>query len=153
MLSAMPQVSIAPAGKTDRASVLELLEAQFLELENDAPRERVAAAADGVFEDAARGCFLLARRAGRAVGLAYLSFQWTLEHGGLIAWLEELYVRPEERGRGLGAALLDAALAQATSAGCLAVDLEVEQTHDRAANLYLRAGFAALRRDRYYKRL
>src|SRR5262245_47225408 len=50
----MPRVSIAPAGRADRADVLELLEAQFLELENKAPRTRVVAAADGVFEDASR---------------------------------------------------------------------------------------------------
>lgn len=149
----MSGLTIVPASARDSAAVLELLEAQFRELENEAPRARLAAAADGVFEDAARGCFLLARGDGRAVGLAYLSYQWTLEHGGRIAWLEELYVRPEGRGRGIGGELLRAALAHAAAAGCLAMDLEVEEAHARAASLYRRAGFVALRRNRYYKRL
>src|SRR5579872_5729184 len=44
------------------------------------------------------------------VGLAYLAYTWTLEHGGQSAWLDELYVVPGERSRGVGTALLRAAL-------------------------------------------
>lgn len=149
----MPSSAIVLARESDHAVVLELLEGQFQELQIDVPRARLAAATRGVFEDPSRGSFLLARRDGRAIGLAYLSFQWTLEHGGKIAWLEELYVRPEQRARGLGRELLREALAHAASAGCLAVDLEVEQAHARAAILYQREGFVALRRNRFYKSL
>jgi GNAT superfamily N-acetyltransferase len=145
--------SIALARESDRAVVLELLEGQFRELEIETPAARLAAAVDGVFEDPSRGSLLLAWRDGRAVGLAYLSFQWTLEHGGRIAWLEELFVRPERRAQGIGGELLRAALAHASSTGCLAVDLEVEEAHEKASNLYRRAGFVALRRHRFYQRL
>jgi GNAT superfamily N-acetyltransferase len=110
------------AREADGATVLEMLEAQFRELAIETPREWLTAAVNGVFEDPSRGSFLLARRDGHDVGLAYLSFQWTLEHGGKIAWLEELYVRPERRAQGIGRELLRAALAHAVSAGCQAVD-------------------------------
>jgi len=85
--------------------------------------------------------------------VAYLNFQWSLEHGGLSAWLEELFVVPEHRGSGLGRQLLQAACAHAGERGCAAVDLEVEEAHPRAARLYQRAGFAPHRRARWVKRL
>jgi GNAT superfamily N-acetyltransferase len=80
------------------------------------------------------------------VGLAYLSFQWTLERGGWVMWLEELYVLPALRALGIGTALLRAALDVARARSCRAVELEVETSHTRAANLYARAGFRPLDR-------
>jgi ribosomal protein S18 acetylase RimI-like enzyme len=74
---------------------------------------------------------------------------WTLERGGRTAWLDELYVIPERRGRGIGTALLRAAIDSAQAAGALAVDLEIDADHQRAAALYRRAGFTPLPRTRW----
>ena len=95
------------------------------------------------------------RRGGRPapVGLALLSYQITVEQGGRVAWLEELYVVPEQRGRGLGRKLLKRALAEAKRAGCVAVELEVVEGHERAARLYLRERFRRLPRTRYSRPL
>lgn len=141
------------AGPGQRGDVLRLLAAQFLELEIPVPEARLAEAVDGVFADPRRGFFLLGRLDGRSVGLAYMSFQWTLEHGGLMVWLEELYVEPALRSNGLGRQLLRAACGQARKSGARAVDLEVESAHPRAAGLYLREGFRPLERRRYARRL
>ncbi len=146
-------LSILPADRQSRPEVVRLLGRQFAELEIPAPIDRLARAADGVFADPARGAFLLALLDGRVVGLAYLSYQWTLEHGGKIAWLEELFIEPDVRSRGYGEQLLEAALEHAKAAGCCAVDLEVEDAHPRAARLYERAGFIGLDRSRFYRLL
>ena len=130
-----------------------MLSGQFTELEIPVPAARLAQAVDGVLADGSRGVFLLAFSDAQSAGVAYLSYQWTLEHGGKIAWLEELYVEPRLRAHGLGQKLLVAALDHARSAGCLAVDLEVENSHPRAANLYRREGFLPLDRSRFYRRL
>ena len=106
----------------------------------------LAEAVSGALLDDGRALILVARDGGRPVGLAYLSFQWTLEYGGRVVWLEELYVLPELRGRGTGGLLLQAALDVARDRGCRAVELEVEASHARAANLYARAGFRPLDR-------
>jgi GNAT superfamily N-acetyltransferase len=84
---------------------------------------------------------MLAEDGDVAIGVAYLSFTWTLEHGGKSAWLEELYVVPERRGAGVGTQLLERTLGEARARGCHAVDVEVEASHARAAKLYARAGF------------
>ena len=104
--------------------------------------ERLAHAVDGLLADPTRGRILVAREEGEAVGVAWVSFTWSLEHGGRTAWLEELYVVPARRGRGLGTTLVEAVAELARGAGCAAIDLEVEESHARAARLYERTGFS-----------
>jgi GNAT superfamily N-acetyltransferase len=145
--------AVAPASSADQALVLRLLADQFRALGNPLPEARLAGAVAGVLEDGSRGTLLLARLGGRPIGVAYLSYQWTLEHGGKIAWLEELFVEPESRAQGLGGRLLKVACDHAHAAGCAAIDLELEAAHPRAASLYARAGFRALQRKRWVKTL
>ncbi len=149
----MSRTRVLAAGARDAAAVLALLRRQFRELEIAVPAARQERAVRGALRDPARGTFLLLHVGGPPAGVAYLSYQWTLEHGGRIAWLEELYVEPEQRSRGLGARLLRAALREARRRGCAAVDLEVETAHPRAANLYRRHGFRQLGRTRFVRRL
>lgn len=132
-----------------RASAIRLLQAQFDEHQILLSPDRLDAAVSGMIENRERGTMLLAHEDAQPVGLAALSYTWTLEHGGLVAWLDELYVLPPCRGRGLGTALLHAAQNIAKSAGCAALELEVEATHRRAENLYQRAGFEPLPRARW----
>jgi len=148
-----PRLHVALAGGPDREELLGLLDRQFAEIEIPLSRETLAAGVDGALADGRRGSFLLGRLDGAAVAVAYLNFQWSLEHGGLSAWLEELFVKPEHRGSGLGGQLLAAACAHAAERGCAAVDLEVEEAHPRAARLYERAGFSSHRRARWVRRL
>jgi len=142
---------ISLAAHDDREALTSLLRTQLEEHDIEMPAERLAAAIDGVLADPSRGVFLVARDDGAVVGVAYLSFIWSLEHGGRSAWLEELYVRPASRQKGLGRALLLAACELAHRERCAAVDLEVETSHARAANLYIREGFHPQRRTRWVR--
>ena len=102
---------------------------------------------------AERGAVLVATLDGRVVGIAALSATWTIEHGGPAMWLEELYIEPPHRGHGVGRALLSAAADAARAHGAHTLDLEVEASHTRAANLYAREGFRRLERTRWVRRL
>jgi GNAT superfamily N-acetyltransferase len=135
------------------ADAVTLLRAQFGEHEIALPDETLEEAVLTMLREPARGAILLARDEDAAVAIAVLAYSWTLEHGGLIAWLDELYVEPARRGRGIGGALLARALEVAEGAGCRAMELEVDVEHRRAEHLYERAGFAALARRRWSKRL
>ena len=151
---AAPRVAhLRAARRADRERLLDLLVAQLREHRIRTPRARLARAVEGVLRDPERGRLLVATIAGRPVGLAALSFVWPLEHGGRSAWLEELYVEPRHRGRGIGRALLRAACGVAAQAGAAAVDLEVDAAHRRAAGLYAREGFRPLPRARWVRRL
>ena len=144
---------IDDAKRSDRDELVALLEVQLSEHHVETEREALAAAVEGVFEDPRRGFFVVAREGERLIGLAFVAFSFTMEHMGQGAWLEELYVVPERREAGVGGRLLSAAMAKARAAGCVAMDLEVEHDHARAANLYVRTGFRAHRRTHYTRKL
>jgi GNAT superfamily N-acetyltransferase len=76
-----------------------------------------------------------------AVGYAALAFGFSLEHGGRDAILDELFLAPHARGRGLGRAALEAVLSEAERLGLCAVHLEVERANPRAGRLYRSLGF------------
>jgi len=137
----------------DLDAVFDLIVLQFEEHEIEAPREPLRRAITAVLSDPSLGFFLLARRDDSAIGVAYVSLIWSLEHCGRSAWLEELYVIPSERGRGIGDELLQAALSGMRECGCAAADLEVEHSQQRAENLYRRAGFHEHTRRRWVRRL
>lgn len=57
-------------------------------------------------------------------------------------WLEDLYVREEARGRGLGEALVRAAVERARARGCRRIELDVNEDNRPARDLYARLGFS-----------
>ena len=74
-------------------------------------------------------------------GFAELRFRPSLYTGALDAYLEELYVVPERRGRGLGRALLEAAMDNARVRGAAHIDLGTSEDDVAARALYESAGF------------
>jgi GNAT superfamily N-acetyltransferase len=64
--------------------------------------------------------FMLVARApdGSPIGVAYASSLLSLEHGGASGWIEELYVLPQWRGRGIGSRLITEVVARAKESGC-----------------------------------
>jgi GNAT superfamily N-acetyltransferase len=142
-------IHVSRAAAADRDAVCDLLRAQFKEHGIDLPDRLVSAGLDGHFADTSRGAVLVARSENAIVGFAILATTWTVEHGGHVVWLDELYVLPSVRNSGVGTQLLEHALDTAREMGCLAVDLEVDVEHARAENLYARAGFRRLPRTRW----
>ena len=140
---------VRQATRENQTAVCELLSRQLREHGIDLEERLVRAGVDGHFADPSRGAVLVAENENGVVGLAILATTWTVEHGGRVAWLEELYVIPELRNAGIGTRLLGQALRTARDMGCLAVDLEVDVDHARAESLYSRAGFRRLPRTRW----
>lgn len=143
---------IDPARPEDLADLVALLGAQFAEHAIELEPEALQGGLLGLLDTPGRGAVLVARDdAGAAVGIACLSYIWTLEHGGRSAWLDELYVAPTHREHGVGTRLLRAACAFAIAQGCAAIDLEVDADHARVERLYEREGFRKHRRARWVK--
>jgi ribosomal protein S18 acetylase RimI-like enzyme len=74
-------------------------------------------------------------------GFAELRFRTSLYTGALDAYLEELYVVPERRGRGIGRALLEAAMEHARQRGARHIDLNTGESDAAARGLYESTGF------------
>jgi len=133
-------------------AAVRLLCLQFDEHAIELTDNELAACLGALLADPSRGAVLLAYDP-EPVGIAVLAYTWTLEHGGRVAWLDELFVVPEHRDRGVGLTMLRRALAVAKDAGCRAVDLEVDASHERSEHLYEREGFRRLSRGRWAKKL
>lgn len=67
-----------------------------------------------------------------------------------VARVYSLATRPEVRGQGVGAALLEAAVGAARRRGCRALRLEVRTDNAAAINLYERLGYQRVGNYRHY---
>ena len=75
-------------------------------------------------------------------GLAVLRFRKALWTRALDCYLEELYVVPGSRGRGLGRALMEAAIEAARGEGAAHMDLGTSEDDVAARRLYESLGFS-----------
>jgi ribosomal protein S18 acetylase RimI-like enzyme len=78
---------------------------------------------------------------GKVAGYLALTLGYSFEFKGRDAFLDELYLKPEFRGKQLGAKAVDFAAEQAKTMGVKAIHLEVEQHNTAGLSLYRRYGF------------
>jgi len=146
-------ISTSAATEQDCAECASLLVEQLREHDVHVSAELLCRVLERVVADEQRGFVHLARAEGRIVGVAYVATILSVEHAGPSAWLEELYVMPAWRQRGVGSALVAAVLERARAAGMVAIDLEIDAGHTRAASLYARSSFHRLERSRWTRKL
>jgi GNAT superfamily N-acetyltransferase len=149
----MQQLSITRVQTADTDAVADLLVAQMKEHRIEQGRDALSQVVSSVLSDERYGFFLAARLGGEVVGVAYVTKLFSVEHGGPVGWLEELYVSPEHRQQGIGTALLSGVLEHTRKLGLVALDLEVDIQHQRAEALYIRFGFQRLPRSRWVRKL
>ena len=77
-----------------------------------------------------------------------LAVRFAMEHEGLFGTVDDLYVAPSHRRRGVATALLDALRADAARRGCRALCAEVGASNAAAVALYTRAGLGPPDDDR-----
>lgn len=81
------------------------------------------------------------------IGYVVISFGWSIEFGGLDGMLDEIYLRPSVRGRGIGQEVLSELPKALARAGLKALSLEVRRDDDAAQRFYTRLHFKT--RDGY----
>lgn len=84
---------------------------------------------------------------GEVAGYVIIVFGFSIEFRGRDAFIDELFVKDEFRGRGVGVAALRFAEGVCRERGVRALHLEVERENMGAQSLYRRAGF--IDHDRY----
>ena len=131
----MAELEVAEYRPEFRREVLRLLLAFFREEGLDVPAARLEARFERFAGDD-RNAVLLAIEGEEVLGIITLTTSFGLDFG-LSAELEDLYVVPEARGRGIASGLLDAALAWCRARGVRAAYLVV-LPDDAAAGRLLR---------------
>jgi GNAT superfamily N-acetyltransferase len=98
---------------------------------------------EGLVSQESRGALWVADEGGRLAGYLILVFVVSVEHGGLMAEIDELYVCEADRGRGTGASLLAACEEELRRRGCVRLQLQLAVANEAARGFYTRRGFAA----------
>jgi len=150
---ARPPLVIRRGTKRDAPTILSLIrglaEYERLAHEVEATAARVRAHGFGrrrYFET------LICRRGGEPVGFALYFFTYSTFLARPTLYLEDLFVRPEERGNGAGLALLRALARIAVRRGCGRLEWAVLDWNRPAIGFYKRLG-AKLRRQWILTRL
>lgn len=103
-------------------------------------RDKIARTMRQSAEHPGSGRIQIFRENGAVAGYAILIPYWSNEYGGNIESIDELYVKPEWRGRGIGSQFLEH-LAHNPPPNTVALHLEVTEQNEGAFRLYSRHGF------------
>ena len=146
-MSAAPALALRPVRHGELPELLDMLRRFYVEDRIPLDEPRVRRGLQQLLADAALGAVLFAEAEGERVGYLVLGWCFSIEQGGRHVLVDELYLEPAARGRGLGTALLAAACDWARGQGAEVARLEVNRHNPRAKALYLRHGFRDDDRD------
>ena len=145
-------VRFDPADPADAAALLAMVrefhaeDGHPLEASSEEAVLRLAAG-----EELARAWIV--RRGDEAAGYLILTLGYSVEYGGRDGFIDDLYLKPDLRGQGVGGRLLAFAFEQAAALGINTLHLEVETMNERALGLYRAAGFEETGRRLMRRRL
>ena len=123
----------------DLCGLLDLLFTQEAEFTPDTAAQQRDLTA--IIQNPDVGQILIARQAGKAVGMVSLLYTVSTALGGRVALMEDMVVTPDTRGQGVGAQLLAHAIALAKANGCLRITLLTDAVNEAAQRFYQRQGF------------
>jgi GNAT superfamily N-acetyltransferase len=130
------------ASEADLEQLVELLGLLFSQEAEFTPNTaKQARALKLILGDPSLGRIYVARDEGRILAMVSILETVSTAEGGRAGLLEDMVVRPELRGKGIGSALLDHAIEQSREAGLLRLTLLTDSDNTRARELYAEAGF------------
>ena len=132
------------AGRADVPELVGLMRGFYAESGFDLDEERAAAGFEALLAEARLGRVWLIDPAPAAAGYVVVTFVFAMEYGGMVAVVDDLYVRPEVRGKGLGTAALAEVRHECAELGMRAVRVEVGVNNLVAQAVYRSAGFESL---------
>jgi ribosomal protein S18 acetylase RimI-like enzyme len=132
-------LGVRAAGAADAEAIGRLLHAFNTEFDEITPG--LGALADRVRELLAEDDFVVLVGGAEPRGLAVLRFRPSIWTPGMECYIAELYVQPNRRRRGLGLALMNAALEAARDRGADFIEVATSEDDTGARALYERLGF------------
>src|SRR5256885_17046261 len=141
------EIEFHPAAHEDVEELLLMMRGLYEHEGLPFDAEATRGALERLLEDERLGRVWLIRSGASAAGYVVLTLGYSLEFRGRDAFLDELYLRPEARGRGAGKTALEFVEGVCRSLGVRALHLEVERANAGAQALYRKSGFVD--HDRY----
>lgn len=137
-----PHIRVRAARAGDVSAMVDLLSLLFKQEADFAPSPaKQKRALEMILAHPALGRLFVLTRANKVLGMVSLLLTVSTAEGGKAAWLEDLVVRADQRGRGLGTRLLRAAVDWARKQGITRITLLTDADNTGARGLYVRHGF------------
>ena len=135
------EIRLAAVG--DAAAIAALVERYWV-FESIAgfDQPRIEARLSDLLSQPERGACWVAEGEGRLCGYLLAVFMFSLEHGGLMAEIDELFVSHDMRSAGVGAAMLAAAERELAGRGLVRLQLQLGVDNHGARRFYERLGFS-----------
>ena len=130
-----------PAVESDADSVLDFMRDYYAFDGHGFDREKARAALTVLLRDSKLGLAWLILDGSVAVGYVVLCFGYSLEWLGRDAFVDELYLLEEYRGRGWGRKTMQFVEEEARAAGIRTLHLEVVGQNTAALEIYQKLGF------------
>jgi ribosomal protein S18 acetylase RimI-like enzyme len=137
-----PAISIRPAAAGDTAGLASLVE-RYWEFESIGgfSRPRIEALLTRLLGEPERGACWVAETDGRICGYLLAVIMFSLEHGGLMAEIDEVFIAADMRCTGLGTQLVTRAERDLAERGLVRLQLQLGVGNHRARHFYERHGF------------
>lgn len=129
------------AGPDDAARVQALMQRSHEERDlpyDDAHREKVVVP---LLEGSPLGAVWLIGPARAPLGYVLISFGWSVTLGGMTGWVEDIFIRPSVRKRGIGKEVLHAVALGLGQADLRALHARIPDGNDGLAQFCAKAGF------------
>ncbi len=134
-------VNFTHAELGDAEILLELMR-EFYEFEDLSFDESVARnALEMILSNKFFGSVWLIQQAEQTIGYAVLTLGFSLEFQGRDSFIDELYLRSDFRGQGIGKRALERLQEECSKLGVKALHLEVERKNEIAQAVYRKDGF------------
>jgi ribosomal protein S18 acetylase RimI-like enzyme len=135
------QLKFRQATRSDIDLLVEFMR-QFYAIDNyDFEEARSRTVLDELINDPILGRLWLILNGNETVGYAVVTFGYSLEYHGRSATLDELFIRADQRGRGVGTQALQFVIDACREMGLKTINLEVERANVAGQRLYRKFGF------------
>ena len=132
---------VKPATLDDIPALIRLMGEFYGESGYPLPEVNARAAFTTLLSDARLGGVWIAWETGEPVGHVVLTVGFSMEYGALRGFIDDLFVRPAARGRGIAGALIDSVVADCAARDVRALLVEVGPVNDAGRRAYDKAGF------------
>ncbi len=135
------EVRLVPAKNTDLDIMIPFVRQFYRQFGYPYDEEQKRRVLKTLIADRSLGRTLLIKHNGKHVGYALVTFSFSLEFNGPIAFIDELFIEPPGRQKGIGSQVLKQIEILCSGLGIKTIRLESEARNKRATALYTRSGY------------
>jgi ribosomal protein S18 acetylase RimI-like enzyme len=131
---------VSPATSDDVGELVELMREFYAESNHQLDAAWAKKSFLQLLSEPGLGGVWIVRRDGAIAGYVVLTLGYSMEHGALRGYIDDLFVKPAFRRQGIAHALLSELMEQCRRRGCKSTHVEVDGQNAAALGLYGRFG-------------